>query len=250
MSGQEADREHDVTRAFVALADTLAADYDPIDLLDRLTTFSVELSAADAAGIILAGPRGETQVVAASDEHAELTEQLQLQTRQGPCLDCFATATPVNVTDLAQSAPRWPTLVPPLRERTPFRTVHALPLRLRDESIGAVNLFRRQPGPLPTADLHLTQALADVATIGILQERTIRRSETVRKQLQGALSSRVIIEQAKGVIAARSDLTMGAAFELLRGYSRGHNLRLADVARELVEHRLDPNMLIDANKRK
>jgi hypothetical protein len=238
VSGQEADREHDVTRAFVALADTLAADYDPIDLLDRLTTFSVELSAADAAGIILAGPRGETQVVAASDEHAELTEQLQLQTRQGPCLDCFATATPVNVTDLAQSAPRWPTLVPPLRERTPFRTVHALPL------------FRRQPGPLPTADLHLTQALADVATIGILQERTIRRSETVRKQLQGALSSRVIIEQAKGVIAARSDLTMGAAFELLRGYSRGHNLRLADVARELVEHRLDPNMLIDANKRK
>jgi GAF domain-containing protein len=154
----------------------------------------------------------------------------------------------VNVTDLDHSTPRWPALVPTLRKRTPFRSVHALPLRLRDESIGAMNLFRRAPGPLPTADLHLTQALADVATIGILQERTIRRGETVRNQLQGALTSRVIIEQAKGVLAERSGLSMGVAFELLRRYARGHHVRLADVAHELVEHRLDPAVLIAAAK--
>jgi GAF domain-containing protein len=249
MSERGADPEHDVARAFVALADTLTADYDPIDLLDRLATFSVQLSAADAAGILLAGRRRELRVVAASNEHAELTEQLQLQARQGPCLDCFATATPVNVTDLDHSTPRWPMLVPALRQRTPFRSVHALPLRLREESIGVINLFRRAPGPLSTADLHLTQALADVATIGVLQERTIRRSETVRNQLQGALISRVIIEQAKGVLAGRSGLTMGTAFERLRGYARTHSLRLALVAHELVEGRLDPAVVIAAEKK-
>jgi GAF domain-containing protein len=249
MSGQGADREAHVARAFVALADTLAADYDPIDLLDRLATVSVQLSAADAVGIMLTGPREELRVVAASNEHAELTEQLQLQARQGPCLDCYATATPVNVTDLDHSTPRWPTLVPTLRERTPFRSVHALPLRLREESIGAINLFRRAPGPLPTADLDLTQALADVATIGILQERTIRRGETVRNQLRSALTSRVIIEQAKGVLAERCGMSMGAAFELLRGHARCHNRRLADVAHEIVEHHLDPAVLIAAARR-
>jgi GAF domain-containing protein len=147
-------------------------------------------------------PHRQLRVVAASSEDAELMELLQLQNEQGPCLDCYRTGAPVSVPDLAHAAPQWPGFAAAVEEAGAFRSVHALPLRLRGEAIGALNLFHRTPGPLPEADLLLGQALADVATIGILQERAIRRSEVLTEQLQTALTSRVVVEQAKGVLAS------------------------------------------------
>ena len=234
------DREQAVSRAFVALADTLVDDYDIIDLLDQLVAHSVALLAADAAGIMLGDPHRQLRVVAASSEDAELMELLQLQNEQGPCLDCYRTGAPVSVPDLADAAHRWPAFTAAVAEAGAFRSVHALPLRLRGEAIGALNLFHRTPGPLPEADLSLGQALADVATIGILQERAIRRGEVLNEQLQTALTSRVVIEQAKGVLAQHHSLSMDAAFDRLRRYSRNRNLRLADVARQLATNKLDP----------
>ncbi len=186
-----------LARAFVGLADTLVDDYDIIDLLDRLVGYSVELLAADAAGLLLADSQRILRVVASSDEDAELMELMQLEADEGPGVECFHTGAPVSVADLADVASRWPAFVAAVAQRVAFRSVHALPLRLRGEAIGAMNLFHHHPGPLPEADLALGQALADVATIGILPERAIRSGEVLIEQLQTALNSRVIIEQPK-----------------------------------------------------
>jgi GAF domain-containing protein len=252
-SGEEAGvsesgggREQMLSRAFVSLADTLVDDYDVIDMLDRLVAYSVELLAADAAGLMLADASGQLLSVASSSEDAHLMEVLQLQTEQGPCVECFHTSSPVSVPDLTDAASRWPRFVSIVSRRGPFASVHALPLRLRGQAIGALNLLHREPGPLPADDLALGQALADVATIGILQERAIHRTEVVNEQLQTALNSRVIIEQAKGVLAAHSSLGVDAAFNLLRGYARSRRLGLASVAREVVERRLDPTTITTA----
>src|SRR5436305_7345243 len=146
MSGSSVDRERSVSHAFVVLADTMVADYDAIDLLDRLTGFCVELLPADAAGIVLGDARRELRVVAASSEAAELMELLQLQSDEGPCLDCFQTAAPVSIADLAGAADRWPKFAAAVAEQGQFRAVHALPMRLRGQAIGALNLFDREPG--------------------------------------------------------------------------------------------------------
>ncbi len=238
MSGPAHPREALVSKAFVLLADSLVDDYDMIDLLDRLVGYCVQLLAADAAAIVLADPREELRVVASSSEDAELMELLQLQSDQGPCLDCYRSAAPVSVPDLSEAGSRWPLFVATLNEREAFRSVHALPLRLRGKSIGALNLFHRLPGALPDDDLALGQALADVATIAILQERAVHRGEVLNEQLQNALNSRVIIEQAKGVLAQSLDLDMNAAFERLRRYARNRGQRLGEVARKLVDGEL------------
>jgi GAF domain-containing protein len=222
----------------VTLADTLVDDYDIIDLLDQLVGHSVQLLAADAAGILLADLREQLRPVAVSSEDAETMELLQLQSDEGPCLEAYRGAVQVRIPDLTQAAARWPKFVAAARGGA-FASVHAIPLRLRGEAIGALNLFHREVGALPDADLALAQALADVATIGILQERAIRRGEELNEQLQTALHSRVVIEQAKGVVAQHLGVGMDAAFDRLRRYSRGNNLRLAQVARQLVERELD-----------
>jgi len=240
MSGLAIDRERSANEAFVALADTMVADYDAIDLLDRLIGFCVDLLPADAAGIVLGDARRELRVVAASSEAAELMELLQLQSDEGPCLDCFQTGAPVSIADLAGAADRWPRFVAAVAERGQFRAVHALPLRLRGEAIGALNLFDREPGSLPASDLALGQALADVATIGILQERAIRRAEVVNEQLQMALTSRVTIEQAKGVLSQHFGDNVEVAFDRLRRYARSRNEKLAHVAGQVVRRELDP----------
>jgi GAF domain-containing protein len=235
MSQVGSGREQLLSGAFVGLADTLVDDYDVIELLNRLVGYSVELLVADAAGILLADSQRNLQVGASSREDADVMELLQLQANQGPCMECFYTGTPVSVPDLADAAGRWPVFVAAVAERGAYRSVHALPMRLRGEVIGTLNLFHRQPGALPNADLVVGQALADVATIGILAERAIRSREVLAEQLQVALNSRVIIEQAKGVLAQRGGLGMDVAFDRLRHYARTHNVRLSDVAREVVE---------------
>ncbi len=243
MTSPSIGREGSLSRAFVVLADTLVDDYDIIDLLDRLVGYCVQLLPSDAAGIVLGDARQELRDVAASSEAAQLMELLQLQSDEGPCLDCYQNAEPVSIADLEQAVDRWPTFVAAVAERGQFRSVHALPLRLRNRAIGALNLFHRLPGPLPEADLVVGQALADVATIGILQERAIRRGEVLNEQLQAALTSRVIIEQAKGAVAQASGVGMEQAFNRLRGYARTRNLKLSDVARDVVNGMLDPEAL-------
>jgi GAF domain-containing protein len=240
-------REQRVSDAFVALADTLVDDYDIIDLLDQLVAHCVTLLAADAAGLLLADPRGELRPVAASSEDAQTMELLQLQAEEGPCLECYRTAAQVRVPDLDQMADRWPRFAAAVAEAGAFVSVHAIPLRLRGRAVGALNLFHRAPGPLPDADLALGQALADVATIGILQERAIRRSEVLSEQLQTALNSRVIIEQAKGVLAQHLGVPVDTAFDRLRRYARGNNLRLAEVARRCVAGELNLDVMSPAN---
>ena len=219
---------------FVELADTMVADFDVIDFLHLLTDRSVLLLEAGAAGVVLADPRGELRVAAASSEEAGLLELFQLQNDQGPCLECFRTGRAVTATDLAGPAPQWPRFAE-AAARSGFRSVEALPMRLRDQVIGALNLFGTGPGGFDAADLRIGQALADVATIGLLQERNVRRRETVAEQLQGALNSRVVIEQAKGKLAERLSIDMDRSFKMLRDYARNSNQHLTDVARDFVD---------------
>jgi GAF domain-containing protein len=218
---------------FIDLADTMVADFDVIDFLHLLTDRTVLLLAASAAGVVLADPRGELRVAAASSEEAGLVELFQLQNDQGPCLDCFRTGRPISAADLTGPDQRWPRFAQ-AAARAGFRTVEALPMRLRDQVIGALNLFGAEPGRFETADLRIAQALADVATIGLVHERNVRRSETVAEQLQAALNSRVMIEQAKGKLAERYGIDMDRAFRMLREYARNTNQHLTDVARDFV----------------
>ena len=218
---------------FVELADTMVADFDVIDFLHVLTDRSVQLLDVSAAGLLLADPRGELRVAASSNEAAGLLELFQIQNDQGPCLDCFRTGRAVTAADLAGPGQLWPRFAA-AAAGSGFRAVEALPMRLRDQVIGALNLFRAAPGPFDPAELRIGQALADVATIGLLHERNVRRSETVAEQLQGALNSRVVIEQAKGKLAERRSINMDQAFVLLRDYARNSNQRLTDVARAFV----------------
>ena len=220
--------------AFVELADTLVADFDVIDFLHLLTERSVQLLDASAAGVLLADPRGELRLVAASTEAVRVLELFQLQNDQGPCLDCFRTARPVAAPDLTTGQQSWPQFAAAAR-RAGFAAVHALPMRLRSQVIGALNLFQAAPGGLGHEDVRVGQALADVATIALLQERSTRRSETLSEQLQGALNSRVVIEQAKGKLAERRGLDMDQAFTLLRTYARDRNLRLSDLAQAVID---------------
>jgi transcriptional regulator with GAF, ATPase, and Fis domain len=219
---------------FVDLADTMVADFDVIDFLHMLTDRSARLLSVSASGVLLADPRGQLRVAAASSEAAELVELFQIQNDQGPCLDCFRTGQPVTAASLAGPDQRWPRFAA-AAARAGFGAVHALPMRLRDQVIGALNLFGTGIGSLGEADLRIGQALADVATIGLLQERNVRRAETLAEQLQAALNSRVVIEQAKGRLAERLGLGMDQAFALLRDHARNTNQRLTDVARQVID---------------
>jgi transcriptional regulator with GAF, ATPase, and Fis domain len=227
------DREL-LSETFVELTDTMVADFDVIDFLHVLTDRSVKLLDVSAAGLLLADPRGDLRVVAASSEAARLLELFQLQNDQGPCLDCFRAGQPVSAADLNAEAQRWPRFAAAARQAG-FGAVQALPMRLRDQVIGALNLFRASAGAFDPADVHLGQALADVATISLLHERSLRHSDILNEQLQSALNSRVVIEQAKGKLAERLGLDMEQAFALLRDYARNHNLRLAGLAQAFID---------------
>jgi transcriptional regulator with GAF, ATPase, and Fis domain len=230
-------RESALVTAFVRLADTLAADYDVIEVLHGLCIDCVTLFALDAAGLLLADQRGGLAVAASSSEQAHLVELFQIQSDEGPCLDSYATSSMVTCTDLeGEGIQRWP-MFASRAVAEGYRSVHALPLRLRTRTIGALNLFAVEPGSLPADDLHSAQALADVATIGVLHERTLADQQMVNEQLQGALNSRIIIEQAKGVLSVHGDLDMDTAFEWLRRHARRTNQRLSQLAADVVSRR-------------
>ncbi|MGW0660920.1 GAF and ANTAR domain-containing protein [Streptodolium elevatio] len=223
-----------LAQTFVELADNLVADFDLIDFLRLLTDRCVGMLGVSAAGVLLADPQGSLRVMAASDEQVRLLELFQLQNDEGPCLECYRTGTPVTVPDLAAEAERWPRFVPVARQ-CGFSAVQTVPMRLRDDVVGALNLFRAEPGPFDAVDTPIAQALADVATISLLQQRSTDRSDALNEQLQHALNSRVLIEQAKGKLAERRNIDMEQAFTALRGYARSHNRRLSDLARAFVD---------------
>ena len=222
-------RDRHAWETFVRLADTLVADFDVIDFLDTLAQASVELLGMAAAGILLADHTGTLNLVAASTQQARIVELAQLQRDEGPCLDVYRTGSAVQCPDPAAIRERWPAFASAV-VAAGFAAVHALPMRLREQAIGAMNLFSAEPGKLDTETVELGQALADVATIGILHERAFRRHEVVIQQLQYALNSRIVIEQAKGALAERLHLSIEDAFAVLRDYARDNNLKLAAVA--------------------
>jgi transcriptional regulator with GAF, ATPase, and Fis domain len=223
-----------LSETFVELTDTMVAGFDVIDFLHVLTNRSVQLLDVSAAGLLLADPRGDLRVVAASSEAARLLELFQLQNDEGPCLDCFRGGEPVTVLDLSAEAQRWPRFVVAAQESN-FAAVQALPMRLRDQVIGALNLFRVIPGPFDPDSIRVGQAMADVATISLLQERSMRHTDALNEQLQTALNSRVTIEQAKGKLAERLGMNMDQAFNLLRDNARSRNLRLSDLAQAFID---------------
>lgn len=223
-----------LARVFVEVADTLVDEFDLIDFMHMLAVRTANLVDASAVGLLLADQRGRLEFLAASDENTRLLELFQAQNSEGPCFDAFRTSTPVINADLAEAGARWPRFAP-RAAAAGFRSVHAFPLRLRDEVIGALNVFGSGPGrTLDEADVPIVQALADVAAIGLIQERAVRRGEVLTEQLQGALNSRIIIEQAKGAVAQAHGVNVDEAFMLIRNYARRTNRRLGDVARAIV----------------
>ena len=225
-------REPLLSRTFVQLADSLVDQFDLIELLTLLSHRCVELFEAGAAGILLADQRGTLQVVAASSEQARLLELFQLQNDEGPCLECFSTGAAITVHDLSSVA-QWPLFVTEARAAG-YQGVCAFPLRLRDDVIGTLNIFMVDPVVLGEQDLQICQALADVATIAILQHQAVEQAENLSGQLQQALDSRVAIEQAKGILAERFHLEMNDAFTRLRRFARSSNQRLSEVASAVV----------------
>jgi hypothetical protein len=238
------EREGEVINAFVSLAGALATGYDVVDLLNKLTAESARLLDVASAGLLLADGFGVLHVVAASSEDTRQLELFQLQRDEGPCLDCYRSGEPISVPNLAEAVDRWPQFVAGA-QIAGFASLHALPMRLRDNYLGALGLFGNTVGALNDKDLALGQALADVASIALVQEKVAADKTLVTEQLQTALNSRVVIEQAKGVIAQIGQLDMADAFAILRGYSRDHNVRLTDLARTVVARELPGQALID-----
>lgn len=236
-------REARLSRAFVTLADTLVSDFDLVDLLQTLVETSAEVLDATAAGLMLKDTAGALHVVASTTEDAEFVELVQLGTSAGPCMQCVRTGQPVTVADIGATDDRWSAFRKAALDRG-FRSLQATPLRLRSDVIGTLNLFDTEVGALNAQDVAMAQALSDVATIGILSERASSQKALVNGQLQGALDSRVAIEQAKGVLAQSTGSSMDDAFLLLRAYARSRSLSLRAVAADLVARRLEPSALL------
>ncbi len=222
-----------LAKIFVEVADTMIDEFDLIEFLQMLADRAAGLLDASTVGLLLADPSGHLRSMAASDETTKLLELFQTQGSDGPCLDAYRTGAPVINADLRTATPRWPRFAP-VAVSAGFRSVHAFPLRLRKEVIGAMGVFGTEVGDLDDSDAQIVQALADVAAIGLLQERTISHGEALTEQLQGALNSRIIIEQAKGAIAQAHGVSVDVAFTVLRAYARRNNRRLSDTASLVV----------------
>lgn len=231
------DRERRISAAFVSIANSLAEGYDAVDLFDGLTQGCAHVLDIASAGLLLADGSGVLHLVAASSEATRDLEMFQLQREEGPCLECFRGGVPVLVDDLAAQTARWPVFVP-AASAAGFASVHAVPMRLRETVLGALGLFHTVAGALSTEDLELAQALAHVASVALVAERALSDSTAINDQLQNALRSRVVLEQAKGVLSERGQLDMTEAFAALRGYARDHSSRLSDVAQRVVLRQL------------
>jgi GAF domain-containing protein len=235
-------REAVLARTFVELADTLVDDFDVVDLLTRLAERCVEVLDVETAGIMLAAPDGQLRVLASTSEAMRVLELFELQAQEGPCVDCHRAGLPVVNQDLAATGGRWPRFAAQA-VAAGLHSAHAFPMRLRGTVIGALNLFRARPGEMGPADIEVAQAFADAATIAILQHRAAEEAQAINEQLTAALNSRVVIEQAKGMVAERLGLDMERSFNVLRAHARNHNLRLADIAAAVIDGTLPASAL-------
>jgi len=234
-------RERLLARAFVRLADTLTDEFDLVEFLHGLSVDSVEIIGAEAASVMLADARGGLRLVASSEERMRVLELFEIQSAQGPCLDAFGTGQAVQA-GAAESRRRWPVFAPRASEAG-FHVMCAVPMRARTDTIGALNLFRGNHEPFSDAELEIARAMAQVATIALIQERAIGERSLLVGQLQSALHSRVVIEQAKGMLAEHLSTTVDEAFQLLNRYARDHNRKLADVARDVIDRKLSHDAL-------
>ncbi len=227
-------REELLARTFVELADTLVDDFDIVDLTQTLVERCVELFAATAAGLLLVDADANLRVLASSSDQLRIVELFEIQTEEGPCFDCYRCGRPVIDHDLEAVEGRWPRFVP-VALAAGYRSVHAFPVRLRQQVIGALNLFRAETGPLDAADALVAQAVADATAIAILQQRALHDVQLLARQLRAALDSRVLIEQAKGMLAERANMSISEAFVRIRLYARNHNRHLTAVCRSVID---------------
>jgi len=227
------ERQARLAERFVTLADTLVDDFDVVEVLDGLMSTCLDLLEIDEAGLLLNHPQGGLQRVASSSEEARLLELLQVQTREGPCFEAVETGESIMVHNIALERQRWPAFA----ERAladGFHSVYAFPMRLREATVGGLNLFGARENALDVEDRVIAKALTDIATIGILQQRSVHRSSLLAENLQRALNTRIVVEQAKGVLSERGNIPMEQTFELLRSYARRNNLKLSAVAQSVV----------------
>ncbi len=235
-------RETLLTRTLVKLADTLVEGFDVVDLFTFLADRCVEILDVAAAGLMLPQANGELGIVASSSEAMHVLEVFEAQSNEGPCPDCYRTGQPIVNLDLATAHDRWPRFTPRALAAG-FRSVHAMPMHLRNDTIGALNLFRTHEGRMDESDVSAAQSLADIASIAILQYRADIDLRALNDQLTYALNSRIVIEQAKGIVGERSGIDMAQAFSLLRNYARNNGRRLLDIAREVIDGTLRPESL-------
>ena len=238
------NREEWLADTLVMLADTLVTEFDVVEFLSALCERMAELLDAAEVGLMMAAPQGRLQVMAATTERMRMTDLFELQSNEGPCLDCYQSGSPLLNVSLEdpEATTRWPTFTPMARA-TGFQMVHAVPMQLRDQVIGAANICHSSRVRITPHDAHLAQALVDAATIGVLQERAIDHGTVLAEQLQHALDTRVIIEQAKGVVAEQANVDMSTAFEMLRSHARANRMRLAKVAERVIDRTLSVNLL-------
>ncbi|MCJ1688564.1 GAF and ANTAR domain-containing protein [Rathayibacter sp. VKM Ac-2927] len=227
-------REQMLLETLRVVADTLVDDFDVVDFLHDLVDRCATIFDAVDVGLVLADEHGELVVMASTNERLHLIEVLQLSAGDGPCIDAYQSGTVVTAGSLAEISRRWPKFAE-AAAGSGYNSVHAVPLRLRQSTIGSLNLFSDKPGELAPADVPAVQTIADVATIGLVQERAVREASLTRDQLQHALTSRIIIEQAKGVIAHTRGINMEQAWEILRQRARSRQARISDIARAVVE---------------
>lgn len=232
------------TAAFVSLANSLADGYDSVDLFSGLTAHCGDLLGVASAGLLLADGHGVLHLMAASSEKTRDLELYQLQRAEGPCLDCYHAGAPVLVADLAREEERWPQFAP-AAIAAGFASVHALPMRLREVVLGTLGLFGARPGALDEEDLAVGQALAHIASIALVAERASLDPVTISTQLEATLRSRVVLEQARGLLAEQGDLDLGAALSVLRRYARDHNQRLPALAAQVVAGDVPAQRLLD-----
>jgi GAF domain-containing protein len=237
-------REARIVETFVELADTMVDHFDVVEFLHRLVERSLELMDCAEVGLLLANAAGSLQVMASSSARSEALGLVQARAEEGPCFECYLGSRLVFSEDLALDTHRWPTFARAAVQQG-ISSAHAIPMRVRGHTIGTLGLLRAGTGRLSERDVPLGQGMADIAAVALIQERAMRETRGVVQQLQGALNSRVVIEQAKGVLAERGSVSVDVAFVSIRRYARHHDRRLSDVARDVIDGRLDAAALAE-----
>ena len=228
------NREQQLVDTFLSLADSLTDRFDVVDVLDTLAERCAALLSATGVGVLIENARGSLEVVASSGHKSELLEIMQLAFDEGPCIEAYHSGNVVLIEEIEEIADQWPKFAAAAKSLG-FRSVYAMPMRLRDTTIGSLNMFRMTTGPVDPADAAVARAFTEVATITILQQRSLTEAALVREQLETALASRIVIEQAKGIIASTHGVDMEAAFGYIRNRARSTKTPLSDIARAIVE---------------